>query len=561
MFLKQGADVTPEMMKKIVILNDLILEFGFSWSSNFTNVWTAGPEDFGLTFWPSRPDALKDLPVNHSFLDYEFMTIGLPENNPKGKPQWTGPYLDVMSDDWMISLNYPIYHEGKFLLSVGMDILLNDFYKRSIHNILPGTYNIIFQNNGRLITHPKYLDAIKDAKGNLETQKQKDQLLKGILSKVSRQKTSVIEDEENNLFLGIGKVRGPDWWFVLVYPKSNLYEVARKTALYLILIGLFALVIELLMLCQVFNKYVSEPIRNIITGTKKIAEGDTAAKVIVDEDNELGELADSFNRMGEKIRERDELLLGQAQSLELQVQERSLELDVQRAKAFQAAKMATLGEISAGIAHEINNPLSTITLSAGGLRKRIDRGITTSEDLIPFINKIEETSYRISKIVKGMKSFSREGENDEILPVPVRVVIENTLNLCEETLKKNQVNLLRENIPDRSILCREVEITQTLLNLVQNSIDALEKKHPKTIWIKFAETQNELSIIVEDNGCGISPEIADKIMNPFFTTKEVGKGTGLGLFISCGLVKSNGGTLVFEQSEGTTEFKVTLKKA
>src|SRR5690606_26048773 len=136
---KSGVNVTPEMKKAILVLNDLLLEFGFSWSSNFTNLWAAGREDYGMTYWPSRPQALTNLPADHSFLIHEYMTIGLPQNNPKGKARWTGPYRDIMTDDWMISLNQPVYIDGKYLLSVGMDIYLNDFFTRSVSNVLPGT--------------------------------------------------------------------------------------------------------------------------------------------------------------------------------------------------------------------------------------------------------------------------------------------------------------------------------------------------------------------------------------------------------------------------------------
>ena len=560
MFLKRDVKITPEMEKSIVVLNDLLMEFGYSWSANFTNVWAAGKEDYGLTFWPDRPDALKDLPPEHSFLIHEFMTVGLPANNPDGEPRWTGPYRDVMSDDWMISLNNPIYINGEFALSIGMDILLNDFYSRSVSNVLPGTYNIIFRPDGRLFSHPGYMEQIKNAQGNFYIGNQDDNVLKSILKKVTETKKSVIRDDENDLFLGVGKIKGPGWWFVLVYPKSNLFKAARETAIFLILIGLISLLLEILIMYQVIQKHISMPIKKLIKASQKIAAGDTGARVEVSSDNELGYLAQSFNIMGEKVLERDKLLSLQTQRLEEQVAQRSKELDEQRAKAFQAAKMATLGEISAGIAHEINNPLSTITLSAGSIRKRLENGTMEKEVLIPYLSRIEDTSHRISKIVKGMRAFSREGSKDEVAPVYIQTIIENTLNLCEETLKKNEVKLESVNIPEAIVMCREVEITQTLLNLIQNAIDALAEVKNKRIKISVELSGETASIIVEDNGPGISPKNVEKIMNPFFTTKEVGKGTGLGLFISYGLVKSNNGNLSLNQKNGSTQFIITLKR-
>lgn len=561
MFLKKGGKLTPDVKKTIVILDDLLHEFGFAWSSNFTNIWASGEEDYGLAFWPSRPDALKDLPSDHSFLGHEFMTIGLPQNNPKGVARWTGPYQDVMSDDWMISVNQPIFIDGKYILSVGMDILLNDFFTRSVSNVLPGTFNIIVRPDGRLITHPNFQDDIKNAHGNFYIGNQDNERLKHLMTLIGSAPGRVIEDDKYNRYLGMGKIKGPGWWFVLVYPKDNLYKSARETAVFLLLIGLVSLMIELLIMFQVIEKHISDPIKKLIKATVKVAEGNQEARVESSSDNELGMLAKSFNLMAEKVRERDILLSLQAQKLEEEVLERTRELDEQRARSFQAAKMATLGEISAGIAHEINNPLSTIALSAGGIRRRLEKGTVDAQMLFPYLTRIEDTSHRISKIVKGMRAFSREATTDEVGPVYLCVLIENTLTLCEETLKKNEVSLYCSDIPDISVNCRDVEITQTLLNLIQNAIDAVSSTKSRTIMIKFEHDSETAKIIIEDSGPGIPEEYADKIMNPFFTTKEVGKGTGLGLFISCGLVKSNGGSLALDQSSGTTRFVVTLKRA
>jgi two-component system, NtrC family, sensor kinase len=558
MFLKKGVTVTPLMEKTIVILNDLLLQFGHSWSSSFTNIWSSGVGDYGLTYWPSRQEALTNLPPDHSFLLYEYMAIGLPENNPRGEARWTGPYFDVMSKDWMISLNHPIYYQGKYLLSIGIDVLLNEFHQRSFSNVLEGTYNIIFREDGRLISHPKYMEKIKDAEGALYIQHQDDQVLKDIFNQVTGD--TVLDDSKNDLFLGVGRITGPDWLFVLVYPKSNLTSVARETAIFLITVGFISLLIELLMLFHVIRKYVTEPIKKLIRASNKIATGEIGVRVEINSDDEIGHLAHSFNVMGDKVERRDKLLSDQAAQLEIQVQERGLELDVQRAKAFQAAKMATLGEIAGGIAHEINNPLGTITLNAGAIKKRIEKGHIEKDDVVPYLEKIESTSFRISKIVKGLRAFSRNAEHDTITATSLQMILEDTLTLCEETLIKNHVELKCDSVPAINLMCREVEIVQTLLNLIQNSIDAMASNEDKKIHISFRNEDKICSIVVEDNGPGIPREIVDKIMNPFFTTKDVGKGTGLGLFISCGLIESNGGKLTLEQETGSTRFVITLDK-
>lgn len=560
-FLKKGVAVTPQIEKNVVILNKLLKRFGHSWSANFTNVWAAGIEDYGATYWPSRPTALSNLPIDHSFLNQEYMVIGLPENNPRGERRWSGPYFDIMSKDWMISLNRPIYFQGKYILSVGMDILLNDFHDRAIGNVLEGTFNLVFREDGRLITHPRYMDDIKKSDGNFFIHDKGDQKIKDTYKLVTSAVTSVVEDKKNGNFLGVGRIKGPDWFFVLVFPKNNLLEIAKETAIFLVILGFLSLLVELMMLYQVITNYVKKPIEKLTRASEKIAAGDFYSRVEIDSEDEIGQLASSFNYMGEEVLKRDKQLSEQASRLEIEVQKRGHELDMQRAKSFQAAKMATLGEITSGIAHEINNPLATITLSAGAIRKRLEKGALTEEQLLPYLKKIEDTTQRISKIVKGLRSFSRSAESDSRSPILLSVLIDETFTLCEETLKKQNVTIHCEEIPKVEVLCRESEIIQTLLNLIQNAIDAMVSVPHKIITVSFNESSDYISLLIHDNGVLISEEVQEKMMNPFFTTKEIGKGTGLGLFISCGLVESNGGKLTFEQNQTGKKFIVTLVKA
>lgn len=236
----------------------------------------------------------------------------------------------------------------------------------------------------------------------------------------------------------------------------------------------------------------------------------------------------------------------------------SRELEFERGKAIGAAKMASLGEMAGGIAHEINNPLAIIHGKAMQLRNAASRGDIKGEQVILVAEKIEQTAMRISKIIKGLRTFSRNADADPFTACSVPSIIDDTLELCRERFRSHDVEVRLESIPAIAIDCRAAQISQVLLNLLNNAFDAVRSLPERWIEISVVLGKNDLSIIVTDSGQGIPPAIAEKIMEPFFTTKEVGKGTGLGLSIAKGIVEDHGGTLTLDAGHPNTRFIVKL---
>jgi C4-dicarboxylate-specific signal transduction histidine kinase len=221
--------------------------------------------------------------------------------------------------------------------------------------------------------------------------------------------------------------------------------------------------------------------------------------------------------------------------------------------------MASLGEMAGGIAHEINNPLSIILGYASKISRQLSKPIPEIDSLISDIEKIKETTKRISKIINGLKTFSRSGENDMFLDVSVKTIIEDSLGLCQEKFKLFGVDIILEEIPDLFFECRATQISQILVNLFNNAFDAISVLSTKWIRIEIIElTDHRLQIAVTDSGGGISEANVAKIMQPFFTTKEVGKGTGLGLSISLGIAQDHGGILKIDSSSKNTRFVLEL---
>ena len=207
----------------------------------------------------------------------------------------------------------------------------------------------------------------------------------------------------------------------------------------------------------------------------------------------------------------------------------------QRAQMFNSAKLAALGEMAAGLAHEINNPLAIIAVTGDQLKLLVRHNLSKPELLEEIGDRIRSTTQRISKIMKGLRSFARDGEKDPFQKVSIKTVIDDTLVFCRERFRMHGVGLILSEVPqDFEIKCRPVQLSQVLLNLLNNSYDAIEDLSEKWIRIEVSETDTSILISLTDSGNGIPEHLRENIMQPFFTTKTVGKGTGLGLILVLG---------------------------
>lgn len=236
-------------------------------------------------------------------------------------------------------------------------------------------------------------------------------------------------------------------------------------------------------------------------------------------------------------------------------------IKLQKMKLIASDKMSTLGEMASGIAHEVNNPLTIIIGTVNIIKKRIPKNELSLEVLEKDLLKIESTSMRISKIVKGLQMFSRESNDDPFILSSVESIVNSTLDLSSEKCRKMKIKI-QSKIPSAELVInsRASQISQVLLNLINNSIDAIEKLEDRWINIEVSETDLRVLISVTDSGLGIPPSVVKKLMQPFFTTKPVGKGTGLGLSISKGLIEMHHGSLNYISDSKNTKFVIDLPK-
>ena len=237
------------------------------------------------------------------------------------------------------------------------------------------------------------------------------------------------------------------------------------------------------------------------------------------------------------------------------------DLKEQQIKNIQSSKLASIGEIAAGIAHEINNPLAIISGYTSQLEKIFKSEKEVSDDIFEkcFTN-IKLATEKTTKIVKGLKDFSRDDSEDDMQEVNLKNLVEDTLLLCNKKIINAQIKLSVDQIKDDiRFYCWPVQINQVILNLVHNAIDELLFTKEKSIHIETKVDDRFIFISVSDSGRGISEDIKHKILQPFFTTKAIGKGTGLGLSISNQIAGKHGGDLSFESLEKGTKFTLKLR--
>ena len=237
------------------------------------------------------------------------------------------------------------------------------------------------------------------------------------------------------------------------------------------------------------------------------------------------------------------------------------ELEKERMKTIQAAKMATLGEMAGGVAHEINNPLAVIKGNNDRFKKLLERESTLSEEQLERgIQNIDKSVLRMMAIVKGLRTFARDGSHEERKQIDLSNVVDDTLIFLESRCRNNDVRLTVEVEKGLLLSGREIQLSQALLNLLNNAYDAALSTSARTKRVSLIAKKLGRKAVIEvsDSGDGIPEHCRENLFEPFRTSKEVGKGTGLGLSITKGIIEGHGGTLIVSHYANPTTFEIRL---
>jgi len=290
------------------------------------------------------------------------------------------------------------------------------------------------------------------------------------------------------------------------------------------------------------NKIMS-PVHRLIRASQQVSEGNLAPEIGPISKDEIGVLQKTFKDMVISLEERDKRSRAESEN-----------------RLLQSEKQASVGRLAAGVAHEINNPLTGVLAYTHMLLRRKD----LADDIRSDLTTIVESTERVRKIVKGLLDFSRQTRLDRE-PSDVNKLVHSTIAIMENQALVKGVSLKfdpGENLP--MVTLDRNQIQSVLLNMILNALDATEPGDNINIYTATGLSTSEsgqkgVEITIVDNGCGISPENLDKLFDPFFTTKEVGQGTGLGLSVSFGIVQRHGGTIRVQSEVGKgTRFFIWL---
>jgi PAS domain S-box-containing protein len=242
------------------------------------------------------------------------------------------------------------------------------------------------------------------------------------------------------------------------------------------------------------------------------------------------------------------------------VRRQEAELKITQAKLFASSKMASLGEMASGVAHEINNPLAIINSKAELIRRKLAIEPLDRAYIDKGMEDIKVMIHRIAKIIKGLRHISRSEEGEAFECLAFAKVMDEASQLSHQRFLHSNIDFKIEGALDEMIECRPVQISQILINLLNNAFDAVDGLPEKWVRVLVIAENSMLSIRIIDSGTGIPGKIVDRLMEPFFSTKDPGKGTGLGLSISTGMAEAHQGSLDYELYDGHTSFVLKIPK-
>jgi len=342
----------------------------------------------------------------------------------------------------------------------------------------------------------------------------------------------------------------------IVYSLGEIDRTMRTNAITMAAYSLGFIIIASLCVGIFVHRLVYVPLRDLETGAKRLSAGNLEQMIPVRSDDELGQLAASFNAMTAALRNSQLQLREWGHTLEQKVEKRTQELRIAEAETVRTEKLASVGLLAAGIAHELNNPLTGVLTFTTLLRNKLPDGSADAEDLDLVIRETK----RCAAIIRRLLDFARE-KTPEKQFTDLNQVIEDTARIIERPASFRDIEIAMDL--DRELPPVWVDadlIKQVIMNMLVNAQHAIENEGSITVRSRRSAQPKspepgmepvpmvEISII--DSGCGIPENNLKRIFDPFFTSKEVGKGTGLGLSVSHGIVRAHGGLIEVESTVG-----------
>ncbi|HOV87778.1 MAG TPA: ATP-binding protein [Syntrophobacteraceae bacterium] len=324
----------------------------------------------------------------------------------------------------------------------------------------------------------------------------------------------------------------------------NFDEKIAEAEAKILTLGLITLASLALLIKFLIGRFLNNPLRALIEGTHRIAHGDLDSQIEIRSRDEIGIFAESFNRMTRDLKTAKESLTEWGNRLEQMVGERTRDLEEAQKRLIRSEKLASLGKLAAGVAHEINNPLQGVLTFSELLKERFPPDSSEFRDL----NVIVQETIRCRNIVRGLLEFSRQSAPEKS-SVDLHSLVEEVLRILESQESFQNIRVTRNYDPQiPNIMADRDQIKQVFFNILVNASEAMDNAGELRIRTHWCPERSQVVIRFKDKGPGVEDDYLHQIFDPFFTTKPVG--TGLGLAISYGIIKSHRGNIEVRSKKG-----------
>ena len=479
-----------------------------------------------------------------------FFFIADEKHNPQRKVKWTEPYLCPLSKTWMVTCSCPVWNDGDFIGVIGIDFNLGRIMEPLGHalKLTERGYAFMISPRGNvIISSDEGMVSLREDRIWIEGRWRDLKWRKSILKRSSKDPFFPTETQISEIRLTSGKryllyafLKTTGWSLVILLPKRAVRAFGKiipleereekpnldgyeNNGVYL----------PLMSFVSAYSKSLQQ-MEKLIEGTRIIGKGVLDHRIKVNRKDEIGLIAQSINKMAKELKKRKE------------------EFESAYKKISQLDRLMALGRLTAGIAHEINNPLGVISNYVQVLLRNASLGSQVKIDLM----LIEEEILGMMGIIKGLLNFSRESEMKKSL-TSINEVLRKTVSLLKFQLNSQSIHLVenyQEDLP--SVLADPNHLQQVFLNILLNSIQSMPDGGK--VQLNTSRTNGDgrggpndwVLIGISDTGIGIESKYLDKIFDPFFTTKGWGAGTGLGLSISYGIIKEHGGNIDVKSDPG-----------
>ncbi len=589
-------ELTPDadLRHRVLAAYDVLSSYGPAFHPRFTNTYIVLPEGVVVLYWPERPTYFQDAASDFSILSLDFLTRTVPENNPTRHTVWCDVYADPHTHGWMVTVATPVDVGGRHVATLGNDVLLAELMERASQDHLPGAYNMILGDEGQPIVHPELAPALDEHPQGptpLGTEGQRERLRRMFAHLQAAPGQTVVEEPEEDAYLGHARLEGPGWNLVTVLPTHVVSKPAVQAARYVLVFGMASLLLELGIMSWVLRRQITEPLSRFTQATDRVASGETELALDTARQDELGQLAGAFRRMADQVRRREEELRLANDGLERRVAERTQELTALHGRLVEAARREGMAEIATNVLHNVGNVLSSVTSSTQLARERLhqlriepvgrmaallrehqaDLSAFLGQDergrvLLPFMDQLgqhlaEERqrilalldevgryTEHIGDIITVQQDHARTPRTHQ--PVVLAELVEDALRLDAARLAHRQVKVERRMDTLPPVLTDKHKVLMILINLISNARHALDTMpaDERLITIRLDQPSAErFRVEIRDNGIGIAPELLARIFQHGFTTRA--KGHGFGLHSAILAAQELGGSLT-AHSEG-----------